>query len=87
MRINEATFSILQKAMEITLTDYDIRWFDKDELEGFIDDDSIISMIEDLISEVGIRDEQIEHLEQEIHDNYERIPEARQYEISDSDFL
>ena len=87
MRVDESNYEILEKASKITVTDYDIKWFDVENIDGYIDNDSIISMIEDLICEVGRLEERIDDLEQDIEDNYKPIPIAEQLGISDKDFI
>lgn len=87
MRVDESNYEILEKASKITVTDYDIKWFDAENIDGYIDNDSIISMIEDLICEVGRLEERIDDLEQDIEDNYKPIPIAEQLGISDKDFI
>lgn len=87
MRVDESNYETLEKASKITVTDYDIKWFDAENIDGYIDNDSIISMIEDLICEVGRLEERIDDLEQDIEDNYKPIPIAEQLGISDKDFM
>lgn len=87
MRINEGNFDILDKASNITGTDYNIRWFDAENISGYIDDDDLVSMIEDLVCEIDRLEEKIEDMEQDIKDNYRRIPIAEQVGVSDRDFI
>lgn len=87
MIVNESNFEILDKASKITLTDYDIKWFDAENINGYIDTDSLIAIIEDLICEVDHLEEKIEDMEQDIQDNYRPIPVAEQVDISDRDFI
>lgn len=87
MRVDESNFETLKRASDITLTDYDIKWFDAENIDGYIDADNIISMIEDLIYEIGCLKEKIEDREQDIKDNYRRIPTAEQVGISNKDFI
>ena len=87
MRVDESNYETLEKASKITVTDYDIKWFDAENIDGYIDNDSIISMIEDFICEVGRLEERIDDLEQDIEDNYKPIPIAEQLGISDKDFM
>jgi len=58
MMINENNWGILQDAIDITSTDYDIKWYDAENFKGYIEEDSILSLIEDLVGEV-------EHLKDE----------------------
>ncbi len=86
MKVNETNYETLYKAMNITGTDYNIKWFDKNTYDGYIDELDILSMIDDLISEIDYLNEKIEDLEQDIESNYKPIPVAEQYEISERDF-
>jgi hypothetical protein len=70
MRIDEKTFNILDKASKITLTDYEIKWFDKENKDGYIDTENLISVIDDLLSEIGHLQELIEDMKQP-KDEYE----------------
>ena len=87
MRIDENNFDILDKASNITGTDYNIRWFDAENISGYIDDDDLVSMIEDLVCEIDRLEEKTEDMEQDIRDNYKRIPVAEQVGVSDRDFI
>lgn len=87
MRINENNYSTLKRASEITGEDYDIKWFDAENFDGYIDTDELISIIDDLIYEVGRLEERLEDLEEDIRDNYKRIPISEQVGINDDDFI
>lgn len=87
MIVNESNFDILEKASKITLTDYEIKWFDAENINGYIETDNLISIIEDLIYEIDRLEEKIEDIKQDIRDNYRPIPYAEQVGISDRDFL
>ncbi len=80
MRIDEKTFNILDKASKITLTDYEIKWFDKENKDGYIDNENLICAIEDLLLEIGYLHELIDDLknkEYEDPDSYERWEEHK----------
>jgi len=87
MRVDENNFDILKSASDITLTDYDIKWFDAENIDGYIDADNVISMIEDLIYEISYLNEKIENMKRDIEDNYRRIPMSEQLGINDKDFI
>lgn len=87
MIVDESVFDIIEKASKITLTDYDIKWFDAENINGYIDTDNLILIIEDLICEVNHLEEKIEDIEQDMRDNYRPIPVAEQVDISDRDFI
>lgn len=87
MIVDESVFDIIEKASKITLTDYDIKWFDAENINGYIETESLISIIDDLIYEFDNLQEKIEDMEQDIRDNYRPIPVAEQYGVSDKDFI
>lgn len=87
MKINEAEFDIINKAQQLTFTEYDIKWFNKDLFEGYIEGDELISIIENLICEIEKLDEQIDEINQNIQDNYQPLHVSQQVEISDDDFI
>lgn len=87
MRVDVSNFETLKRASEITLTDYNIRWFDAENIEGYIDGEDLLSIIDDLIYEVDRLEEQIEDIKEDIRDNYKPISYAEQVGISDGDFI
>lgn len=87
MIVNENNFEVIDRASKRTLTDYGIKWFDAENISGYIENDSLISIIEDLLGEIEHLEEQIEDIENDIRDNYKPIPLSEQYGISDKDFI
>ena len=87
MKVNEETFDTLKRVEEITGTNYDIKWTDSQNIEGFIFSEDLFHMIKDLICEVDRLKEEIEDIKQDIQDNYRPIPYAEQVGISDRDFI
>lgn len=89
MRVTPDNYETLKKVSDITLVDYDIKWFDAENVEGYIDSEGLLSMIEDLIVEYNRKKEELEDLYQDIEDNYEpkRIDPYDYYGVSRSDFL
>ena len=73
MKVDESNFDILKKASDITYTDYDIKWFDAENIKGYIDTDCLLSMIEDLICEVEYQKERYEDLERDLKENYKWV--------------
>lgn len=61
MKIDENIWKVFKEAIDITNTDYDIKWYDAENFEGYIEENSILSLIEDLVGEV-------EHLKDENKD-------------------
>lgn len=87
MIIDKKEYEVLKRVSEITSTDYNIKWFDKENIEGYIDSYSLFSMVEDMLGEVEKLSEDILDLERDIEDNYRPIPLSEQYEISDREFI
>ena len=87
MKVDESNYETLEKASKMTGTDYEIKWFDAENIDGYIDGETMLCMIEDLIYEIDRLQEEIEDIEQDIKDNYRHIPEAEQVGISDGDFI
>ena len=68
MKIDESSFEILNKVSKITLTDYGIKWFDAENIDGYIDADNLMSAIEDLLVEIDYLNEKLEDAKQPIED-------------------
>ena len=52
-----------------------------------ISEDDAISIIEELVNEIEVKEEKIRDMEQDIEENYRPIPVSEQYGISDRDFI
>ena len=76
MRIDESNFETIQKASEITLTDYNIYWKDAENVDGYIDTDDLVTIIQDLICEIEHKEEEIEDLK-----NQEKESEYDPYDL------
>ena len=89
MRVTIDNYDTLKKASDITLVDYDIKWFDAEKVDGYIDSESLLEMIEDLIREIHNKEEEIEDLKNDIENNYEpRRPDPyEEFGVSRYDFL
>lgn len=70
--------------MEIVMKDYNLDHFQTKDVYTW---DEIIEIIENLESELHIKKEELENLEQNLKDNYRPIPYAEQVGISDRDFI
>jgi hypothetical protein len=64
---------------EKTLTEYKNYRLGNDNI-CLIDGEEIENMLHDLLTEIGRLEEKIEDMEQDIRDNYKRIPVEEQYE-------
>ena len=87
MIVDESNFETLDKVSKITDTDYDIRWYDAENIKGYIDADEMLCMIDDLLYKIDSLQEKIYDIEQDVQDNYKRIPVTELIGISDSDFI
>lgn len=65
------------------LNSWTAKYFDKD----LISIDDLITVIEDLDSEIENWKEKYDDLLQDLKDNYQPISKSKQYEISDDDFI
>lgn len=80
--LNENDLRILQEVSDITLGDYEIKG-------KFISLDNLMNVIEDLLTEVHKKEEELNDLKQEIEDNYEpkKIDYYERYGLSKKDFI
>lgn len=72
MKIGEYEYEVLEKARSITLTNYleNVKWFDAENIDGYLDPEELFSLIEDLFCEIHSLNEKIEDLEnKEIQDS------------------
>lgn len=66
---------LYEKASNITMTDYiNNKKYNNGESYVYLDDYSMITLIEDLLSEIDSLQEKYEDLEQDIEDNYIHRP-------------
>ena len=65
MKIGEYEYEVLEKARSITLTNYleNIKWFNAEEIDGYLDPAELFPLIEDLFCEINSLNEKIEDLE------------------------
>ena len=86
MKITEETYDVFFKAENILGTSY-MNCYDDDNMKAYIDTDEIVTLIEDLLSEIDRLNEKIEDMEEDIRDNYRPISLSEQYDVSDCDFI
>ena len=84
MKVNESNYDILKRVEDITNTDYEIKWFDAENIDGYIESDSLISMIEDLIGKVENLEEEIEDIKSDRDSNYRPVSVAEQIDYNES---
>ena len=86
MIVDESNFDILDRVSKMTLTDYEIRWFDEKNINGYIESDSLLSMIEDLLCEIDSWEEKYKDFEQYVEDNYRHLTYAEQINYDPESF-
>lgn len=86
MKVDESNFKILDRVSKITGNDYDIKWFDAENIDGYVDIKNVVSMLEDLVGEVERLEEEKEDLERDMRDNYKPISASEMYDIDDRYF-
>lgn len=74
MKINQDIFDILDKVQKITLTDYRYFWSDAENLDGYVDSNTLFDMVCDLVCEVESMQELIEELRNKENEEYEYDP-------------
>ena len=79
MRIDEDNYGIIDRAEKILFTEYKKHWFDAENIDGYIDDYEILSIIENLCDEI----ERLQEPKNEINDypNEERDREREELGI------
>lgn len=90
MRVSEDNYGVLRRAEDMLGTDYEINITNDDECRGFIDDECVSQMIDDLCSEVDRLKEQLEeqkeYYEDQIQDYYKPKSPYEVYGVSESAF-
>lgn len=90
MRIDESNYSVLRRAEEILKIDFSINITNDDECKGFIDEDNVIEMIDELCTEIDELREQLEDQEERyediISDYYNPKSPYEIYGVSENDF-
>lgn len=88
MRINDSVWATLRKAIEITGVDYDIKWYDAENFEGYIREVYIETLIADLLVEYGKLQEELEDTKQHCKEFHQEkaINYYEEYGINEKDF-
>lgn len=63
MRVDESNFATLQTAYDITGSTNMIYWRDAENIDGYINDDDVMNLMEDLINEYLYVKEELRDLE------------------------
>ena len=88
MKIDENKYYILKNAIDITLVNYDIKWFDAENIDGYIDSEELLSIIQDLVVEYHKKEEELEELKEHCKEHHQekKIDYYDEYGISERDF-
>lgn len=88
MKVDESNFDLFQRVAKATGADYDIKWFDAENIDGYIHEDNILAMLEDLLYELDSAKEIIEDIKNDVEENYQPIPfnPYEEYGISEDNF-
>jgi len=90
MRVDEDNYRVLRRAEDMLGTDYEINITNDDDIKGFIDDDNVSQMIDDLCMEIDRLQEQLEeqknYYEEQIRECYKPISPYEFYGVNEHDF-
>lgn len=89
MKFDSNVWATLEKAIEITGVDYDIKWYDAENLDGYIEEHSIEDLIADLVVGYGKLQEELEEKEQHCREYHQEKPinYYEEYGINEKDFI
>lgn len=87
MRVCEDNYGVLRRAEDLLKNDFSINITNDDEIKGYIDEDDVVEMIDELCSEIDSLREQLEeqkeHYENLIEDCYKPISPYEYYGVSE----
>lgn len=86
MKIDEDRYLTINKAQRLLFHNYEINWKDAENLEGYIDEDTLLDIIDDLCDEVERLEEEKERQEEQIREWYKPISPYEFYGVSEDDF-
>lgn len=90
MRVDEDNYGVLRRAEDMLGIDYEINITNDDECKGFIDNDNVVQMIDDLCSEIDRLKEQLEDKEEYyetlLKDCYKPISKHEFYGVNEKEF-
>ena len=88
MRVDESNFETLKKTMDITLVDYEINWYDAENIKGHIESDELLSIIDDLIVEYHVLEEKLEEQKEYCNQYHtdKKIDPYDEYGLNPNDF-
>lgn len=83
MKVDERVNLILEKAYNITGTDYNVYWKNHDEFDGWVNDDDVMKLLEDIVYQYEVLEETHEDFKNEVDEYYVR----KQFEEDPYDVL
>lgn len=83
MKIDENIYDDLEKVSKITGVEYDIKWFDAENFDGYIENDEILTMMQDLLCEYNRLKEEMEDQENYYKSNWKPIVPSEMYGIGE----
>lgn len=90
MRIDETNYAIIDRAEKLLFTDYEKRWYDAENIDGYIEEETLLDIIDDLCSEIDRLQEQLEEQkekhEEEIKEFYKPRSKYEMYGINENAF-
>lgn len=72
MKVDERVNLILEKAYNITGTDYKVYWRNPDEFDGWVNDEDVMKLLEDIVYQYEVLEEIHEDYKNEVDEYYER---------------
>ena len=86
MRIDESNWEVIDRAEKILFTDYEKQWYDAENIDGYIETEELIQIIDDLCSKVDRLQEEKENQEEMIREHYKPISPYEFYGINEDMF-
>ena len=86
MRIDETNYETLQRAYDITGKPNKIFWRDAENIDGYIDTDDVIELMDALIDEYNGKRDELQELEEYIDNKENKYDPYLEYGVSERDF-
>lgn len=83
MKIDENIYDDLEKVSKITGVEYDIKWFNAENIDGYIEQDDLFAMLQDLLCEYDRLKEEMEDQENYYKSNWKPIAPSEMYGIGE----
>lgn len=79
MKVDESNYELLERVIDATDVDYQIRWGDAENIVGYIELDEILGMLKDLLYELDVQKEKNEEMEKEYKELEDDMRENYRY--------